>query len=134
MYKSFFVNNSEDISTLGSRFSKSPSERERILYKRKEQLIQTQRKRYIERQKTKTLKQSWRELFCEKMDVFLEQGCWNVTTEKKMLFRWPQQLPKIDIDWLPMVVHLFPKLVYRFLFNKIHLHIELDLVFFKSEN
>lgn len=36
---------------LGSRFSKSSSEREKILHRRKENLIQNARKRYIEKQK-----------------------------------------------------------------------------------
>ncbi|KAF5300885.1 hypothetical protein FQR65_LT09048 [Abscondita terminalis] len=42
---------SEDAVAIGSRFSKSPTEREQILYKRKERLIQTARKRYVEKQK-----------------------------------------------------------------------------------
>lgn len=41
----------EDTVSLGSRFSKSPTERERILYKRKELLIHEARKRYLERQR-----------------------------------------------------------------------------------
>ncbi|XP_015837138.1 E3 ubiquitin-protein ligase AMFR isoform X2 [Tribolium castaneum] len=41
----------EDTSSLGSRFSKSSSEREKILHRRKENLIQSARKRYIEKQK-----------------------------------------------------------------------------------
>ncbi|CAH1977669.1 unnamed protein product [Acanthoscelides obtectus] len=41
----------EDTVTLGSRFSKSSAEREKILHKRKEHLIQMARKRYIEKQK-----------------------------------------------------------------------------------
>lgn len=41
----------EDTVSLGSRFSKSPTERERILYKRKEMLIHEARKRYLEKQK-----------------------------------------------------------------------------------
>lgn len=41
----------EDTLTLGSRFSKSSSEREKILHRRKENLIQNARKRYIEKQK-----------------------------------------------------------------------------------
>lgn len=43
---------------LGGRFSKSSSERERILYRRKETMIQKARKRYIERQKQKAGQQS----------------------------------------------------------------------------
>lgn len=42
---------SEDSVTLGSRFSKSSSEREKILHKRKENMIQMARKRYIEKRK-----------------------------------------------------------------------------------
>ncbi|XP_068896487.1 E3 ubiquitin-protein ligase AMFR-like isoform X1 [Tenebrio molitor] len=41
----------EDASNLGSRFSKSSSEREKILHRRKENLIQSARKRYIEKQR-----------------------------------------------------------------------------------
>ncbi|KAJ8926117.1 hypothetical protein NQ315_009974 [Exocentrus adspersus] len=41
----------EDTMTLGSRFSKSSSEREKILHRRKENMIQMARRRYIERQK-----------------------------------------------------------------------------------
>lgn len=41
----------EDNLSLGSRFSKSSSEREKILHLRKEKLIQSARKRYIEKQK-----------------------------------------------------------------------------------
>lgn len=43
---------------LGGRFSKSSSERERILQRRKDSLIQNARKRYIEKQKAKVGKQS----------------------------------------------------------------------------
>lgn len=42
----------EDGIAVGSRFSKSPSEREQILHKRKEKLIQTARKRYVDKQRT----------------------------------------------------------------------------------
>lgn len=42
---------SEDNVSLGSRFSKSSAEREKILHKRKENMIQMARKRYIEKQK-----------------------------------------------------------------------------------
>ncbi|XP_074037010.1 E3 ubiquitin-protein ligase AMFR isoform X2 [Leptinotarsa decemlineata] len=42
---------SEDSVSLGSRFSKSSSEREKILHKRKENMIQQARRRYIEKQK-----------------------------------------------------------------------------------
>ncbi|XP_063919658.1 E3 ubiquitin-protein ligase AMFR-like [Zophobas morio] len=41
----------EDASSLGSRFSKSSSEREKILHRRKENLLQTARKKYIEKQR-----------------------------------------------------------------------------------
>lgn len=41
----------EDTMTLGSRFSKSSSEREKILHRRKENMIQMARRRYIEKQK-----------------------------------------------------------------------------------
>ncbi|KAJ8949499.1 hypothetical protein NQ314_008190 [Rhamnusium bicolor] len=41
----------EDTITLGSRFSKSSSEREKILHRRKENMIQLARRRYIEKQK-----------------------------------------------------------------------------------
>ncbi|XP_019865622.1 E3 ubiquitin-protein ligase AMFR [Aethina tumida] len=41
----------EDPANLGSRFSKSSSEREKILQRRKEKLIHLARKRYIERQR-----------------------------------------------------------------------------------
>lgn len=41
----------EDSIPLGSRFSKSSIEREKILHKRKEHMIQQARKRYIEKQK-----------------------------------------------------------------------------------
>lgn len=41
----------EETSGLAGRFSKSSSERERILHKRKEQMVQQARKKYIDRQK-----------------------------------------------------------------------------------
>ena len=41
----------DDAVAIGSRFSKSPSEREQILHKRKERLIQTARKKYVEKQR-----------------------------------------------------------------------------------
>ncbi|CAG9854032.1 unnamed protein product [Phyllotreta striolata] len=41
----------EDTAALGSRFSKSSTEREKILHKRKEHMIKQARKRYIEKQK-----------------------------------------------------------------------------------
>ncbi|KAJ8962765.1 hypothetical protein NQ318_001164 [Aromia moschata] len=41
----------EDTVMLGSRFSKSSSEREKILHRRKENMIQMARRRYIEKQK-----------------------------------------------------------------------------------
>lgn len=64
IYKFFFdFFFSEDTSNLGSRFSKSSSEREKILYRRKEHMIQGARKRYIEKQKAaataKEELQSW---------------------------------------------------------------------------
>lgn len=40
----------EEPSNLGGRFSKSPSERERILHLRKEQLLQAARRRYLDKQ------------------------------------------------------------------------------------
>lgn len=48
----FFLKFSEELN-LGGRFSKSSSERERILHRRKETLIQNARKKYIEKQKQK---------------------------------------------------------------------------------
>ncbi|KAG5894686.1 hypothetical protein JTB14_034734 [Gonioctena quinquepunctata] len=41
----------EDTASLGSRFSKSSSEREKILHRRKENMIQLARRRYIEKQR-----------------------------------------------------------------------------------
>ncbi|XP_025831696.1 E3 ubiquitin-protein ligase AMFR isoform X2 [Agrilus planipennis] len=43
----------EEFSGLGSRFSKSSSEREYMLHKRKEQMLRVARKKYMEKQKTK---------------------------------------------------------------------------------
>lgn len=40
----------EEPTNLGGRFSKSPSERERILHRRKEQLLQMARRRYLDKQ------------------------------------------------------------------------------------
>lgn len=40
----------EEPTNLGGRFSKSPSERERILHRRKEQLLQVARRRYLDKQ------------------------------------------------------------------------------------
>lgn len=42
---------SEEVNGAGSRFSKSSTERERILQRRKEVLLQMARKKYIEREK-----------------------------------------------------------------------------------
>lgn len=47
----FFFNFREESINLGGRFSKSSAEREKILHKRKENLIQSARKRYIEKKK-----------------------------------------------------------------------------------
>lgn len=44
----------EEPSNLGGRFSKSPTERERILHLRKEQLVQAARRRYLDRQSSQT--------------------------------------------------------------------------------
>ncbi|XP_071054003.1 E3 ubiquitin-protein ligase AMFR-like [Onthophagus taurus] len=44
----------EDSASLAGRFSKSPEERERILNKRKEQMRQLARKRYIEKQRSRS--------------------------------------------------------------------------------
>ncbi|CAH1164366.1 unnamed protein product [Phaedon cochleariae] len=44
----------EDTASLGSRFSKSSSEREKILQKRKEHLVHQARRRYIEKQRAST--------------------------------------------------------------------------------
>lgn len=47
----------EETSSFAGRFSKSPSERERMLHKRKEHMVQLARKRYIEKRKTATFHQ-----------------------------------------------------------------------------
>lgn len=43
------INSGEEPSTLGGRFSKSSSERERILQRRKEHMLLAARRKYVER-------------------------------------------------------------------------------------